>query len=102
MEAVGLLDDAGLTEDDLYNGRWDGATVEVWIVPWAPAAGGGQGDGKIAKRLMFGTMGEIGHDLNTWKGEIVTQGSRLQEQPLVQVVTPTCRFALGDARCARL
>ena len=33
-EVSGALVAAGLAEEDLAAGRWDGAAVEVWLVDW--------------------------------------------------------------------
>ena len=40
FELHGLIDDAAISEADLIGGLFDGAEVEVWMVPWAPGFGG--------------------------------------------------------------
>ena len=96
IDLRGLLSDTGVSERDLYNGLYDGALIEVWMVPWANVGG------EIPFRLMAGTVGANGHATATYRQELLTEASRLQQRALLEVITPSCRYAFGsvnDVRC---
>jgi uncharacterized phage protein (TIGR02218 family) len=93
MELAGVLADDGIREADLLGGVFDGAAVEVWMVPWIAAVG------EAPWRLGAGTVGKTSQGTLGFTAEVLTPGARLQQQPLLQTYTPACRFELGDARC---
>lgn len=93
MELVGILSDTGIKDEELYAGLFDGAEIEIWMVPWENAGG------EIPFRLLAGTMGDIRQGLQGFNAEIVTPGAQMQQKPLLEVVTPSCRYELGDSRC---
>jgi hypothetical protein len=39
MELLGIISDAGISEQELYNGLFDFARFEVWCVPWNSTSG---------------------------------------------------------------
>lgn len=96
IDLRGLLSQSGVNERDLYNGLYDGALIEAWMVPWANAGG------EIPFRLMAGTVGANGFATATYRQELLTEASRLQQRALLEVVTPSCRYLFGnenDERC---
>jgi len=93
MELEGLISDSSITALDLYRGLFDGATVEVWVVPWENT------EGEIPFRLLAGTIGNVEQKLNSFTAEIITPAAIMQQRPLLEVYTPSCRFKLGDSRC---
>lgn len=93
MELVGILSDTGIKDEELYVGLFDGAEIEVWMVPWENAGG------EVPFRLLAGTMGDIRQGLQGFNAEIITPGATMQQKPLLEVVTPSCRYELGDSRC---
>uniref|UniRef100_UPI0030EDB170 DUF2163 domain-containing protein n=1 Tax=Yoonia sp. GPGPB17 TaxID=3026147 RepID=UPI0030EDB170 len=50
-EAFGVLSDDAIAEADILAGRYDGATVQVWLVCWD--------DVSARKTLFSGSLGEI-------------------------------------------
>ncbi len=61
-EVLGLIDDAAIGEDDILLGRYDGATVESWVVNWrAPDE---------ALRLRVDTIGEIVREDGVFRAEL--------------------------------
>lgn len=38
VELTGIIDDAAISEADLFGGKYDGAEIEIWMVPWTPQA----------------------------------------------------------------
>jgi uncharacterized phage protein (TIGR02218 family) len=91
IDMMGIISDDLITELDLLSGKFDGATVELWLVPW-------QGS-EIPIRLNAGVTGNIVQGTVAFSMEALTAGARLQQQPLLQTYTPHCRFQLGDVRC---
>jgi uncharacterized phage protein (TIGR02218 family) len=93
MELNGIIADAGISENDLYAGLFDRALVEVWMVPWEAAPG------ETPFRLTAGVVGDISQGDEMFVADVQTSASRLQQQPLLEVYTPGCRWELGDSRC---
>lgn len=93
MEVAGIISDDEIKDEDLFNGLFDGATVEAWVVPWEDAGG------EIPFRILAGTLGDIKQGLQFFSAEIITPGALMRQKPLIEVVTPGCRYLLGDSRC---
>jgi uncharacterized phage protein (TIGR02218 family) len=104
-ENVAEVDDAGsmdlsgaITRDgdpdlieawDLSAGRFDGATAEAWLVPW---------DGRPGRmrRLLKGNWGNVQQTQTGFKVDMVGDGDRLKQTPLVFLLQPPCRWRFGD------
>ena len=89
-EGSGVLSDAGLTEDDILAGRWDGAEVRAWVVNWADVA---------ERELRFrGSVGEVVRKGGAFRADLrgltealgTVQGAAF---------TRGCGAVLGDLRC---
>lgn len=89
-EAMGVLSDDTLTEADILNGQFDGASVVSWLVNWRDVA---------QRRVEFrGFIGEISRSDGAFRAEMrglsdllnQTQGRRYQK---------SCSALLGDATC---
>ena len=96
MELRGILADGGVSEVDLYNGLFDGASIEVWMVPWDNSGG------EIPFRLMAGVTGSSGHGDTDFSQEILTPSAQLGQRALLETFTPACRYEFGnsvDPRC---
>ena len=94
MELTGVISDDAIKDEELYGGLFDGAEVEAWIVPWENAGG------ELPFRILAGTLGDAKQGLTSFTSEIITPGATMKQKPLVEVVTPGCRYELGDSRCA--
>lgn len=84
----------GITVDDLFGGKFDGATVEVFLIPW--------GDYQATESVVTlggGVIGKTTQDANTFTLEALSPSAQIRQKALLQLFTPTCRFALGDSRC---
>jgi uncharacterized phage protein (TIGR02218 family) len=89
-EALGLLSDAAVTEDDIAAGRYDGAQVRSWLVNWARPG---------ARELRFrGTLGEIVRGGGAFHAELRGLAEALN-QPVGRAYQPGCDAVLGDASC---
>lgn len=93
MELSGTISDDSISEADLFSGLFDGARVEIWLVPWQNSGG------ETPIRLLEGTIGDTEHGVLGFSAEIITPGATAQQQPLLESYTPQCRWKLGDSRC---
>lgn len=92
IELEGIIDDDGISEEDLYGGLFDDAYVTVDLVAWGAQA-------ESPRRLASGWTGELSQGETGFKMEVLGAGARLDQQALVQMVTPGCRWDFGDSRC---
>lgn len=89
-EAFGVLSDDAIAEADILAGRYDGATVQVWLVCWD--------DVRARKTLFRGTLGEITRGAGGFEAELhgLTEAlNQMQGRSYLK----TCSAVLGDARC---
>lgn len=91
FDLAGYLSQAGVTELDIWSGKLDGAEVNVWRVSWV--------DPTDYVLIAAGNLGSAKFRDNSFDFEVVTPAERLKQQPLLQALTPTCRFKLYDERC---
>ena len=91
IELEGIIDDDGISEADLYGGLFDDAYVTVDLISW--------GDAEAPRRLASGWTGELSQGDTGFRMEVLGAGARLDQQALVQMVTPGCRWTFGDSRC---
>jgi uncharacterized phage protein (TIGR02218 family) len=90
-EIAGALADEALTEADLAAGRYDAATVEVFLVDWSEPA--------LRVLLSKGVLGEVRREGAAFSAELRSLAHRLNEES-GRLYTATCNADLGDARCA--
>lgn len=93
MELAGVVAALAVSPRDLEAGRFDGASVEAWLVPWS--------GNETPKALLTGTFGKVEHGEQGFKVELVGDGGRLQQTPLVSTLGPGCRWVFGDSRCGK-
>lgn len=89
-EALGALSDASLREDEIEQGRFDGAEVRGWLVNWADPA---------QHWLNFrGHLGELTRAGGGFRAELrgLTEGLN---RPLGRVYQKPCSAVLGDTNC---
>lgn len=89
-EAVGMLNNASITEADIDAGRYDGAEVKTWLVRWD----------KVNHRALrfFGKIGEITRGSGGFQADL--RGlSDLLNQPQGRSYLRSCSAVLGDAEC---
>lgn len=95
MEIRGFASTLGITRADLFAGKFDGAAVEVWLLPW-----GDDYDVQPARQIGGGTIGKVTQDGQAFTMEALSASAYLKQRALLEVVTPTCRYELGETRCA--
>jgi uncharacterized phage protein (TIGR02218 family) len=94
MEIRGFARTLGITLTDLFGGRFDAATVEVFLVPWGDDYGV-----QPVRQIASGTIGKITQEGNSFTMEALSPSAYLKQRALLEIVTPTCRFELGSTRC---
>lgn len=87
--AGGLSSDA-ITESDIRSGRYDGASVELWLVNWK----------NLQERLLQGAfhLGELTTSGAIFKAELKSPAARLDET-VGRSFTRRCDAEFGDTRC---
>lgn len=93
MDLSGAVGPDGITLEALYAGLFDGAEVEAWLVPWS-------GTGR-PHRLLKGTFGRVEQSKTGFKVEILGDGAKLQQTPLIRMLQPDCRWRFGDSHCQK-
>ncbi|UWR21036.1 DUF2163 domain-containing protein [Sulfitobacter sp. S190] len=89
-EALGALSDASLREDEIEQGRFDGAEVRAWVVNWADTD---------QHWLSFrGTIGELTRSDGAFRAELRGLTEALN-RPLGRVYQKPCTAVLGDGAC---
>jgi uncharacterized phage protein (TIGR02218 family) len=89
-EAAGALQADTLTETDLSNGAYDGASVETWLVDWSD----------VADRVLLdlATIGEVRRGEFAFSAEL-RSGAHIFDQQQGLAYQRACSADLGDARC---
>jgi uncharacterized phage protein (TIGR02218 family) len=89
-EFSGALAADTLNEDDLAAGRYDAATVELWLVDWS--------EPELRVLVAKGAIGEVKREGNAFTAEVRGLSERLAQQT-GRLYATTCSADLGDARC---
>lgn len=93
IELTGLIASGAIRQRDLHAGIYDNARVEAFLVNW---------DGpSIKKPLLVGTFGNVEYSDNTFSAEVMGDGARLNQTPLVNTIEPNCSWIFGDANCEK-
>lgn len=91
LEVVGLLDNDGITVEDIEAGTWDGAAVELVEVNWADLTMG-------HNVLRTGEIGQIPRKGLTFVAELRGLMQAFANN-IGRMVSASCDATLGDARC---
>jgi uncharacterized phage protein (TIGR02218 family) len=89
-EISGALSGDALTEADLAAGRYDAATIEVFLVDWSEPL--------PFVLLSKGSLGEVRREGQAFAAELRGLADRLNEQS-GRLYTAACGADLGDSRC---
>lgn len=90
LDIAGAFSSAGLTLEDLQDGRYDFAEVKLWLVNWTDP------DERVVLRV--GTIGEVAREDGAFRAEVRGPMQAL-ETVRGRVVATACDATLGDARC---
>lgn len=90
-EAIGVLSDVSVREEDIEAGRFDAAEVRAWKVNWADVS---------SRWLQFqGTLGELRRSGGAFHAELRGLTEALN-RPLGRIYQKPCTAVLGDRGCA--
>ena len=89
-EIVGGLSSEAITEADIAAGRWDHASVEVYLVDWQ------EPDDTLA--IFTGTIGEMRRTETVFRAD-VEGPQRAARAPQGRIYQRRCDAVLGDERC---
>ena len=89
-EAIGALSDAAIREDEIEQGRYDGADVRCWRVNWA--------DTTQRMMLFRGSIGEMRRAGGVFRAELRGLAEALN-RPLGRIYQKPCSAVLGDREC---
>lgn len=95
MEVDGALSGDAITARDLAAGRFDAATVQIFMVDWQNIAAG-------RLHLARGRLGEVTRRLSGSGGSFTAalRGPTAEFEAIaIESYAPECRAELGDARC---
>ena len=89
-EVAGALFAASLTEEALASGRYDGATIETWLLDW------GQVDARVL--LDVACIGEVTRSDTAFTAELRSL-AQVFDEPRGRLFQAGCAADLGDLRC---
>lgn len=91
LDVEGALTSDAITPRDLEAGRWDGASVSIFMVDWEqPEA--------EQIQLARGVLGDVSTQGRGFAAELRAP-TALLDRPVVEQTSPECRAELGDKRC---
>lgn len=90
MEVEGLFDSSGITDADLEAGLWDNAAIHIFEANYVALA--------WTNTLLTGWLGQVRHNRGLFVAELRSLMSKVQKS-VGDVITPTCRYKLGDLNC---
>ncbi|KIC49100.1 DUF2163 domain-containing protein [Tateyamaria sp. ANG-S1] len=89
-EALGVLTDASVREDEIEAGRFDNAEVRAWLVNWS--------DPDVRWLQFRGTIGELRRSGGAFHAELRGLTEALN-RPLGRIYQKPCTAVLGDRAC---
>lgn len=90
MDITGVISDARITVDDLAAGKYRGASIQVYLVPF------GDANGQTPIRTLRGRIDAIKRGGVEFTATLLTQSQQLQQKAVTARYQPTCRHVLGD------
>lgn len=91
VDVKGALSSDAITAPDLKAGRWDGASLAIFMTDW-------EAPGVETLHVARGTLGEVSVEGEAFEAELRGPTAAL-DAAVVEQTSPTCRASLGDKRC---
>jgi uncharacterized phage protein (TIGR02218 family) len=91
LDVTGALTSNAISEGDLMAGRWDGASVSIFMVDWTSPD-------EEQEPLARGVLGDVSVTGNGFSAEL-RGPTALLDSPVVEQTSPECRAQLGDKKC---
>jgi hypothetical protein len=89
LDVEGALESAGITDDDIRSGKWDGAEFLFFEANWADRTQG-------VRKVRRGWLGEVRSGRAQFVAELHGLLRRLQQE-IGRLFTPGCPWELGEA-----
>lgn len=99
-ELNSILDNDAVTERDLWGGKYDFATVDLFIVNFLDLPTSLTANPPKHLLVLSGILGEVSHNDRTFTAELRSQAQRLNQKILEQT-SPGCRVRFGGPRCKK-
>ena len=87
---LGAFSAEAISAEDVRLGRYDGATVDLWLVDWR--------DPRLRHHLFRGTIGRIERSDHAFTAEVDGLSAPLN-RPCGRAFLPVCDAVFGDRRC---
>ncbi|MGL5837980.1 MAG: DUF2163 domain-containing protein [Sphingorhabdus sp.] len=91
LDVKGALTSDAIRADDLRAGKWDGATLDVFLFDWS-------NPDSSKRQLASGTLGSIEFAEDSFSADVAGPAAKLS-MPVAPYTSPTCRARFCDARC---
>jgi uncharacterized phage protein (TIGR02218 family) len=91
VDVKGALSSDAITAADLKAGRWDGASLAIFMTDW-------EAPGAETLHVARGTLGEVSVSGEAFEAELRGPSAAL-DVAVVEQTSPACRASLGDKRC---
>jgi uncharacterized phage protein (TIGR02218 family) len=91
LDVSGALTSDAISATDLASGRWDRASVTIFMVDWEQPGG-------EQLFLVRGELGAVATKGDAFEAEL-RGPTALLDRPVVEQTSPECRAELGDKRC---
>ncbi|HEY0326400.1 MAG TPA: DUF2163 domain-containing protein [Allosphingosinicella sp.] len=91
VDIKGALTSGAIRADDLKSGRWDGASLAIFMTDW-------EAPGAETLLVARGELGEVSVSGEAFEAELKGPTASL-DRPVVEQTSPECRASLGDKRC---
>lgn len=93
VDVVGTIDASNVTKDDLLAGKFNHASVDIFVVNWADLT-------MDRIKLRRAHLGTVTRGKDKFKVQVVGL-SNLLKQRIGEVYQPTCRWDFGDTNCGK-
>ena len=93
MEITGVLSETGISDKDIFYGLFREASVALTLIPWENS------NNEPPIQLISGVIGESSITNNSYRFELLTPATLIDQRPLLETYTPSCRYRFGDSRC---
>jgi uncharacterized phage protein (TIGR02218 family) len=87
----GIISSPLVSDEDLYAGSYDDAFIEVWRTSW--------GAPETPVRVAAGWAGNVESGEAGWQVDVLGPGTKMGQQAITEVITPTCRWVFGSPQC---
>jgi len=94
QELTGYLSELGISAIDVLGGRFSGASIEVWLIPYGDFI-----DNEEPVQIATGLVGAVRNGDAKFTLEALSPSAQLAQKVITKVITKTCRHRLGDDKC---